>query len=25
MDEPERKAELWRAMRRVMPRWKQSV
>ncbi len=22
MDEPERKAELWRAMRRVMPRWK---
>lgn len=25
MDEPERKAELWRAMRRVMPRWKQPV
>jgi len=25
MDEPERKAELWRAMRRVMPRWKQSA
>ena len=22
MDEPERKAELWRAMRRVMPRWR---
>lgn len=25
MDEPERKAELWRAMRRVMPRWKVPV
>lgn len=25
MDEPECKAELWRAMRRVMPRWKQPV
>ena len=25
MDEPERKADVWRAMRRVMPRWKASV
>jgi hypothetical protein len=25
MDEPQRKAELWRAMRRLMPRWKASV
>jgi len=25
MDEPQRKVELWRAMRRVMPRWKASV
>ena len=24
MDEPERKAELWRAMRRIMPRWRQA-
>jgi len=23
MDEPERKVEVWRAMRRIMPRWKQ--
>ena len=22
MDEPHRKAELWQAMRRLMPRWK---
>ncbi|WP_068829837.1 energy transducer TonB [Pseudomonas sp. BMS12] len=25
MDEPERKADVWRAMRRIMPRWKASV
>ncbi|MBD9423698.1 energy transducer TonB [Pseudomonas sp. PDM15] len=25
MDEPQRKAELWRAMRRLMPRWKASA
>lgn len=25
MDEPQRKAELWRAMRRVMPRWRPSA
>lgn len=25
MDEPERKVELWRAMRRLMPRWKASA
>ena len=23
MDEPERKVEVWRAMRRIMPCWKQ--
>lgn len=25
MDEPDRKADVWRAMRRIMPRWKASV